>query len=91
MLLWNRADVWWSIQRGRRSARLWGTLLHATIVWSTEERMEHVSPIYLLFKDESHGERDSLEQQQHTENTEELQRGNQERSQSPRTDVNVQL
>lgn len=34
-----------------------------------------MSQVYLLLKDESHGESDSLEQQQHAENTEELQRG----------------
>lgn len=28
---------------------------------------------YLLFKDERHGERDGLKEQQHTEDTEELQ------------------
>lgn len=36
--------------------------------------MENQRKIYLLFKDESHGERNSLEQQQHAENAEELQR-----------------
>lgn len=44
----------------------------AAIVWRREEK------IYLLFKDESHGESDSLEQQQHAENAEELQRGGKE-------------
>lgn len=36
--------------------------------------MEDQRQIYLLFKDESHGEHDSLEQQQHAENAQELQR-----------------
>lgn len=37
------------------------------------EGNESVRHIYLLFKNESHGERDSLEKQQHAENAEELQ------------------
>lgn len=43
-------------------------------MYGTGEHVRQVTQIYLLFKDERHGERDGLEKQQHTENTEELQR-----------------
>lgn len=37
------------------------------------EGNQSVTHIYLLFKNESHGESDSLEKQQHAENAEKLQ------------------
>lgn len=44
-------------------------------MFGAEEDGWKAARVYLLFKDESHGESDSLEQQQHAENAQELQRG----------------
>lgn len=46
--------------------------LPVATVWGIEGCVEE-EHVYLLLKNESHGERDSLEKQQHAENTEELQ------------------
>lgn len=80
MLLWNRADVWGNKEGGRGR-------------WSPGQPFclaFRRYGIYLLLKDESHGEGHGLEQQQHAEDAEKLQGGNQERSQSRRTEGNVQ-
>lgn len=67
MLLWKSADVWGSRQTGRWTSK--------QPLCGEEEKGWKESQAYLLLKDESHGESDSLEQQQHTEDTQELQTG----------------
>lgn len=57
-------------------------------MWEWAGQLRRGGETYLLFKDERHGKRDGLKEQQHAEDTEELQ---ETRSVSQRQDVQVRI